>query len=83
MNCAFWHEILLVAQTGIDHRRFDFFCNEQRQEVYTCQLELFSHIELPEKSPNRGGERIEDLQTLAHIFRASTRPHKNHLTSPP
>ena len=33
MNFTFWHEILLVAQTGMEHLRFDFFCNEQRQET--------------------------------------------------
>ena len=33
MNFAFWHEILLVAQTGMAHLRFDFFCNEQRQKI--------------------------------------------------
>ena len=34
MNFVFWHEILLVAQTGMAHLRFDLFCNEQRQEMH-------------------------------------------------
>ena len=53
MNFAFRHEILLVAQTAIAHLRFDFFSNEQTQKIL-LELELFSHIGLPEKGPNRG-----------------------------
>ena len=38
------HLYLLAPQTGIPHPRFDFFFNEQRQEVHA-----HFHIMLPEK----------------------------------
>ena len=60
MNFAFWHEILLVAQTGMEHLRFDFFCNEQRQETRDNWNFL---VMKKAQMGGAGGERAEDLQT--------------------
>ena len=87
MNFAFWHEILLVVQTGMAHLiDLTFFAmNKDRKYMPT-----FSHIGLLEKIPNGGGKdlqnlghlsgvKVEDLQTLGHIFRALTRPYRGRL----
>ena len=65
MNFAFWHEILLVVQTGMAHLIDLIFFAMNKDKKY---MPTFSHIGLPEKSPNGGGGSVEGLQTLGHLF---------------
>ena len=66
MNFVFWHEILLVAQTGMAHLRFDLFCNEQRQEMHAnwnflVILGFLKKVQMGGKGAEGGGGGLKGI----------------------
>ena len=51
---------LLVAQTEMAHLRFDFFCNEQEQEIHTNWNFLVT-LGFQKKNPNGGGGGLKGI----------------------
>ena len=67
INFAFWHEILLDAQTAMEHLRFDFFCNEQRQETHDNWNVLVTKKAQMGGGREREGGRLTDL--MVYFFK--------------